>query len=95
MKKKTKHFVYIIRAADGTYYTGMTKDVTNRLALHESGKGAKYLRGRAPLAMVYCEKCNDIKTAMVREIQIKKYSKEQKQKLIAALPTTKKRKKIK
>lgn len=80
--KKTKHFVYIIKAADGTYYTGMTKDVKSRLVLHESGKGAKYLRGRTPLAMVYCEKCPDIKTAMVREIQIKKYSKKQKLKLI-------------
>jgi putative endonuclease len=92
MKKKTKHFVYIIRAADGSYYTGMSKDVTNRLALHESGKGAKYLRGRTPLAMVYCEKCSDIKTAMVREFQIKKYSKKQKQKLIDAPPAKKRRK---
>jgi len=82
MKKNTKHFVYIIKAADGTYYTGMTKDIKNRLALHESGKGAKYLRGRTPLTIVYRESCRDIKTAMVRELQIKRYSKRQKQKLI-------------
>ena len=90
MKKKTKHFVYIIRAADGTYYTGMTKDVTNRLALHESGKGAKYLRGRAPLAMVYCEKCADIKTAMIREIQIKKFTKRRKEALVMKMQSGKK-----
>jgi len=82
LKKKTKHFVYIIKTADGTYYTGMTKNIKNRLALHESGKGAKYLRGRTPLTMVYCESCPDIKTAMVREIQIKKYSKRRKEALV-------------
>jgi len=92
LKKKTTRFVYIIKAADGTYYTGMTKDVANRLALHESGKGAKFLRGRMPLALVYCEKCSSIKTAMVRELQIKKYSKKQKQKLIDTPPTKKRRK---
>lgn len=82
MTKKTKHYVYIIQAADKTFYTGMTKNLKERFALHASGKGAKYLRGRTPLTMVYREKCPDIKTAMVRELQIKRYSKKQKQKLV-------------
>ena len=80
--KTTKHYVYIIQAADGTYYTGMTKNLKERLALHACGKGAKYLRGRTPLCLVYSESCPDIKSAMVREIQIKKYSKRRKEALV-------------
>jgi putative endonuclease len=91
LKKKTKHYVYILQASDSTFYTGMTKNIKNRLALHEAGKGAKYLRGRTPITMVYCEKCSDIKTAMVRELQIKRYSKKQKQKLIDRRRTRKRK----
>jgi putative endonuclease len=80
--KKTKYYVYIIQTKDATFYTGMTKNIKKRMALHAAGKGAKYLRGRTPLTIVYRESCRDIKTAMVRELQIKRYSKRQKQKLI-------------
>ena len=85
-KKKTPHYVYIVQACDGTYYTGMTKNIEERIALHARGKGARYLRGRTPITLVYSEPCPDIKSAMVREIQIKKYSKSKKEKLTRQPP---------
>ena len=45
-------YVYILRCGDGTLYTGITDNVPRRLAVHRSGKGAKYTRGRGPLELV-------------------------------------------
>ena len=65
-------YVYMLRCGDGTLYTGMTDDVERRLAAHRSGKGAKYTRGRGPLALVYTEEQPDKSSALRREFQIKK-----------------------
>ena len=75
-------FVYILRCSDGTLYTGITTDVEKRFAAHSSGKGAKYTRGRGPLELVYCDECGDHSAALKREVQIKKLSREEKEKLI-------------
>ncbi len=75
-------FVYILRCSDGTLYTGITTDVEKRFATHSSGKGAKYTRGRGPLELVYCDECGDHSAALKREAQIKKLSREEKEKLI-------------
>lgn len=50
-------YLYILRCRDDSLYTGITTDVEKRLEMHRSGKGAKYTRGRAPLELVYREKC--------------------------------------
>ncbi|MCM2343173.1 MAG: GIY-YIG nuclease family protein [Alphaproteobacteria bacterium] len=63
--------VYILRCADDTLYTGITSDLPRRLAQHESGKGAKYLRGRTPLTLVHQEQWPDKSSALKREIEIK------------------------
>lgn len=76
--------LYILRCRDGSLYTGITTDVEKRLEAHRSGKGAKYTRGRAPLELVYREECGDHSTALKRELEIKKLTREQKQALIAA-----------
>lgn len=75
-------YLYILRCKDGSLYTGITTDVEKRLEQHRSGKGAKYTRGRAPLELVYSEKCGDHSAALKREIQIKALSRIQKQLLI-------------
>ncbi len=75
--------VYILRCGDGSLYTGISVDVLRRLAMHESGKGAKYTRGRGPLRIVYTQCCADHAQALRRERQIKALTKEQKEKLIA------------
>lgn len=61
----------MLRCADDTLYTGITNDLPRRLAQHESGKGAKYLRGRTPLTLVYQEHLPDKSSALKREIEIK------------------------
>jgi predicted GIY-YIG superfamily endonuclease len=74
--------LYILRCGDGTLYTGITTDVEKRLEAHRTGKGAKYTRGRSPLELVYREDCGDHSTALKREIEIKKLTREEKEKLI-------------
>ena len=74
--------VYILRCADGTLYTGVTTDVQRRFSAHQSGKGAKYTRGRGPLELVYREECLGKGAALKRELAIKGLSREEKLKLI-------------
>jgi len=78
------YFVYIIRCADGTLYTGTAVDVDLRIAAHNSGKGAKYTRGRLPVSLVYKERHDGKPAALRREIEIKSMSRSKKQRLITA-----------
>ena len=77
-----KWYLYILRCADDTLYTGITTDVEARLETHRSGKGAKYTRGRGPLELVYREECENHSQALKRELAVKAMSREEKQKLI-------------
>ena len=77
-------YLYILRCGDNTLYTGITTDVEKRFEAHQSGKGAKYTRGRGPLEMAYREECGTHSDALKREAQIKKLTREQKQALIAS-----------
>lgn len=74
--------LYILRCKDGTLYTGITTDVEKRLEVHRAGKGAKYTRGRAPLELVYTEKCENHSHALKRELEIKALPREKKRQLI-------------
>ena len=67
----TTWYLYILRCADGSLYTGITTDVERRLEEHLSGKGAKYTRGRGPLELVYTEECGTHSLALKRELAIK------------------------
>lgn len=71
---KTLWYLYILRCADGTLYTGITTDVHRRIAAHQTGKGAKYTRGRGPLVLAYEECCGSHSEALKREAQIKRLS---------------------
>ena len=71
-------FVYMLRCKDGSLYTGWTNDLKHRLAMHNSGRGAKYTRGRGPLKLVYSEELPDKEAALRRECAIKKLRREQK-----------------
>lgn len=77
-----KWFVYILRCADGTLYTGMTDDVARRVEVHNSGKGAKYTRGRIPVEAVYSEECESYSAALKREYAIKQLTRQEKLKMI-------------
>ena len=76
-------FVYMLRCGDGSLYTGYTDDVSRRLAVHQSGKGAKYTRSRLPVELVYREELPDKSSALRREAAIKKLTRQQKLELIA------------
>ncbi len=77
------YYVYILRCADGTLYTGYTDDVERRLRVHNSGKGAKYTRSRRPVALAYAEEWPDKSAALKREAAIKRLSRAEKLALIA------------
>ena len=77
-----KRYTYVLRCADDTLYCGWTNDLTARLAAHNSGKGAKYTRGRGPVTLVYSEMFDTQSEAMQREAAIKKLTRPQKQALI-------------
>ena len=75
--------VYIVRCADGSLYTGITKDVESRVSLHNAGRGAKYTRARRPVELVYSEAVADRGAAMRREYAIKRLRPVAKRKLVA------------
>ncbi len=77
-----KGYVYILKCADGSYYTGSTKNLWKRLMEHQSGEGANYTRKRLPVELVYYEEFNRIDEAFYREHQIKKWSRKKKEALI-------------
>jgi putative endonuclease len=68
----------LLECADGTLYCGITNDLEKRLAAHNAGEGAKYTRGRTPVAARYQENCADKSTALKREIEIKRLSRVEK-----------------
>ncbi len=77
-------FIYIIRCADDSLYTGVTTDLDRRINEHNAGKtAARYTRARRPVSLVYHERVDDRATACRREYQIKQLSRLDKQHLLA------------
>ena len=76
-------YCYILECAYGTYYTGWTVNRERRVAMHNKGRGARYTRTRCPVKLVYVEELLDRKSAMKREIAIKKMKRKGKGKLIS------------
>ena len=89
---KTSHnasnYTYILKCADGTYYTGWTTDLEQRLKAHNEGTGAKYTRARLPVALAYAELHETKSDAMKREAAIKKLSRKEKEALTASFSGT-------
>ncbi len=65
-------WVYMVRCADGTLYTGIAADVERRAAVHNRGRGAKYTRSRLPVQVVYREEWPSKGAALRREAAIKR-----------------------
>lgn len=78
------YYVYLLRCADNSLYCGITNNLEKRLKEHnsESSKGAKYLRTRRPVTIVYTEEQPDRSSALKREYAIKQLSKQEKENLI-------------
>ena len=78
------YFVYILRCADGSLYTGSTSDLAARERAHNEGRGAKYTAGRGPVMVMYSEEHESRSAAQAREAQIKRWTREKKEALVAA-----------
>ena len=76
------NFVYILRCADGTFYTGWTNNLSRRVLAHNNGKGCRYTKPRLPVELVYYEEYGDKRQAQRREYAIKQLSREEKERLI-------------
>ena len=92
MSKKTRQptarlpvegwIVYIVQCADGSFYTGITKDVVRRCQQHNAGTASRYTRSRLPVVLVYQEPQASRSLALKREVAIKALSRQQKKLLI-------------
>ena len=76
-------YVYIVRCRDGTLYTGTARDIAQRLAQHDAGKGAKYTRSRGPVRLMWQEGPMTVSRALRREHQLKQLTRPQKHALIS------------
>lgn len=75
-------YLYLIRSHDNRLYTGITTNVERRLAEHQAGKGAKALRGRGTLILVFSQRVGDHSQALRIEYRIKQLNKIQKERLV-------------
>ena len=82
------HFVYIVRCADGSLYTGYARDLKGRVKVHNTGRGAKYTASRRPVRLVYSEKFKTLSLALKREYALKQLKRRHKQALIRSARRT-------
>lgn len=80
--KKPEWSIYMVRCRDGSLYTGIATDVARRFADHQSGKGAKYLRGRGPLELAFKKRIGSRSLALKIERLIKRLPKDKKEGLV-------------
>lgn len=78
------YFVYLIKCKDGSIYTGITTDVKRRLQEHKDGLGGRYTRSKGISKLLYSEKHPDRSAALKRELEIKSWTRKQKQNFVAS-----------
>ena len=78
-----KAYMYVLECRDGSYYTGYTTDVRKRLAVHNSGKGAKYTRARLPVKLIYAQGFASKEEAMSAEALLKRKKRPQKERFLS------------
>ena len=77
-----KAWLYILKCADGSYYTGSTNNLPQRLAQHQAGEGCAYTSRRLPVELVYSQDFPSEHQASLRERQVKGWSRAKKEALI-------------
>lgn len=75
-------YLYLVRCDDGSLYTGISTDVARRFEAHAQNRGARRLRGRGPLQLVYSEAVGDRRQALRLEYRVKRLSKAEKERLV-------------
>ncbi len=76
------YFVYLLQCKDGSLYTGITNDVSRRLRQHRAGSGAAYTRAKKVDKLLYTEQAKSRSAALVREAEIKRWSRQKKLDLV-------------
>jgi putative endonuclease len=84
-RRATLHYVYIVRCADRSLYTGYARDPRARARAHNAGRGARYTCGRRPVRLVYSESFATIGVALRRERALKRLPKAAKEALVASV----------
>ena len=77
------HFVYIVRCADGTLYTGYARDPIARVETHNRRKGAQYTASRGPVTLVYLEGFAQKSDALQREYELKQLPRASKEAVVS------------
>ncbi len=77
-----KAYVYILKCADGSYYTGTARDLESRVSQHMQGFGSRYTSHRLPVELVYAFECDSYGEALMHERQIKGWRREKKEAII-------------
>ena len=83
-KAEKSWLLYMLRCSDGTFYTGITNDLTRRLKMHSSGRASHYTRTRRPIELLYQEPCGTRTSAMVRECAVKALPRKSKEALVGS-----------
>ncbi len=73
------HYFYVLRCKDDTFYAGYTNHLERRVKAHNSGRGAKYTRGRTPVECIYYETYETKREAMQKEYAFKQKTRRQKE----------------
>lgn len=81
------YYLYIARCADGSLYTGITRDLAKRIHEHnhDNRRGSTYTRGRRPVELVYHETCLSRSEASSKEYKVKKMTRDEKEALISGI----------
>ncbi len=82
MKRHGKFYVYIVEDKNGTYYTGYTNDLEERIKLHNNGYGAKFLRGKGPIKLVFVKEYRYYKNVLNAERSVKKLRRREKEEMV-------------
>ncbi|HKX17642.1 MAG TPA: GIY-YIG nuclease family protein [bacterium] len=84
-RQRQRHYVYLLRCGDRTYYIGWTVDPVRRLAAHRRGRGARYTRGRGPMRIVALWRVPTRSAALRLEHRLKRLPREFKRRLAAGI----------
>ena len=82
MKRHARYHVYIVQCKTGTYYTGYTSNLKKRIETHNKGRGAKYLRGKLPVKLIFAKEYRYYKNALKAERKLKTLTRKAKEKLV-------------
>ncbi len=80
-------FIYILRCADGSLYTGIAKDVARRLAEHQAGRASRYTRARLPVGLAWSKRVRSWGQALREEYRIKRLPRSAKLALVRSGPS--------